>query len=94
MQSTTKAHQLIEDKARWTIRADSRDQQGLPVDPIDPQAVYWCARGAIIKCYANPEPTLKLVNDESFKRHSRGLCGVNDSLGHGPIWNIMRDLDI
>ena len=43
------ARELIKDPARWTQDSYARDVDGKITDPLNPDAVCWCAVGAIMK---------------------------------------------
>lgn len=43
------AYHLLDDPKRWTILAQARDWRGTGVTARDPNAVSWCAAGAIFR---------------------------------------------
>ncbi len=43
------AADLIEPPGRWTQRFSARDVKGSPAGPTSPEAVCWCAYGALMK---------------------------------------------
>ncbi len=43
------ARSLIEDQEHWTSGCQAQDHRGVAVPPTSPEAVAWCAVGAIIR---------------------------------------------
>lgn len=92
-----KAWQLISDRGFWTTGTRARDAGGSAVAPNSPEAVCWCANGAIDACYRHPADRrymLRLARETAVARHNVPLSRVNDRMGHEYALSILRDLDI
>lgn len=84
------AKELIRDARHWTNRATARDQIGHIVSPDAPNAVCWCADGAIYRVsggrwviYNTAGCALSEATEELF--NTDDYFFVNDKLGHNAI---------
>lgn len=93
-----KAWQLIEDESRWTTGVVARDQGNAPVCSLSPEAVRWCAMGAIARCYVHPREEMEVsmaARHLCQARHGTlSISRVNDGLGHAAILAILKELDV
>jgi hypothetical protein len=48
-----KTYELLDTPEKWTKEVFARDCKGDEVDPESPEAVCWCVKGALQKCYPN-----------------------------------------
>lgn len=82
------AYELIRDPDRWCTHAMARDNLGQSVAARDPDAVRWCAFGALGKCgktkwtstIRDCEVVDRIVAELYGSSHS--ITSVNDNLGH------------
>lgn len=75
---------LLSDKERWTHGVEARDVDGESISPRDPNAICWCATGAIAHKCTEEERYFVLTLIETTSSHDfegRGLVLVNDTLG-------------
>ena len=66
------AKALIGDPARWTRGALARDKAGVSVQTFSPEAVCWCAVGAVYHVRGS---------DQAFSAEELALCIAAQSLG-------------
>ena len=89
------ARGLIADPARWTRKAYARSQEGVNVFPLGPEAVCYCALGALEKVsnvlhgYRTDDQSAKRAYD-ALKEHANRLFHTsvgqaNDTRAHGDI---------
>ncbi len=87
--------ELLSDRARWTTRFTARDSSGRQVNSTSPEAVRWCAYGAMEKCYGTMpvEATIKFMN--VLKSHGYvSIFQVNDTLGYDTIYPLIVEAGI
>lgn len=87
------ARELISDPKRWTQNHFARDRRGEFISPIHPEAVCFCAGGALAKVdgtsFHNSEAHSSAW--EALRHASKSLFGnsdpadVNDELGHAAV---------
>lgn len=46
-----KVYELLSDESKWAQYALAKTKEGSTCDPLSREAVCWCLRGAVIKCY-------------------------------------------
>lgn len=80
--------ELFSDRSRWTQGVEARNGSGLPVAPMDPDAVCFCLLGGVIK-----------VTDDEVRRYEalrfhisgmifpqyRSLIAFNDGSGYDQV---------
>jgi hypothetical protein len=67
----------FEDPARWTARTYARNRHAICVDPASPEAVCWCAEGAVLNIA--PDITHRERFFDAFDATcGRGVAEVND----------------
>lgn len=85
------ARDLISNPARWTQNFLAKDEYEYHVDPLSPDAVCWCAFGAIEKVGDDWKSFLlgkgasKFLVEASEELFRDGVSTVNDTLGHQAI---------
>jgi hypothetical protein len=97
-----KAHELIADPEHWTRHAYARNSDGLPTDPEAPDAVCWCALGAIHRCYGyRPyDDDFRGIMTRYYQAvedayGDKSVVNVNDRAdGHPKVLAILKQLDI
>lgn len=87
------ARELISDPDRWTTKASARDAEGRHVHACDPDAVSWCALGAIVRSVGTRDDlhdndyasnaAIRLSN--ALTRDDSRVATVNDEQGHAAI---------
>jgi hypothetical protein len=48
-----KTYELLDSPEKWTKEVLARDSKGNSTHPDSPEAVCWCVKGALRKCYPN-----------------------------------------
>ena len=86
----TQARHLIADRARWTRFAPARDPQGRRCSAIEPDAVRYCAYGALLKCakdlVADKARAKELAQAaESVLSPKERISSINDRKGHRSV---------
>ncbi len=84
---------LLEDPARFTTEACARDAQGVYTYSDDPEAVCWCAMGAIWRIYGtcyDEEPIAKLCRAIG----GGSIAGFNDERPHAEVLAAVRKAGI
>lgn len=82
------ARELISDPARWTKGACARDRKGEPLYAgYDPQAVRWCAFGAVEKIGRTNRERFAAV-DVLNKASYSWLPAVNDNEGREAVISV------
>ncbi len=86
---------LLKDPARWTKRANARDESGWIVSILDPNAACFCLSGAFQKIYGTniwDHPAGRRLEDEVGEPYSYDPIGFNDHLAttHQDIMSILR----
>lgn len=82
------ARELISDPARWTQYAAARDKDLNPVDVTSPEAVKFCAAGAIGRVVAVNKPStgLDFAAIDQLRAHATtAICTINDKQGYAAI---------
>jgi hypothetical protein len=79
------ARDLISDPEHWTKRANARDSYGEIIGCSQPEAVRWCAYGALNKVSRGDSATIRKAYDylmgvNNFQGTT--LEGINDVWGH------------
>jgi len=77
------ARDLISDESRWTRGSFARDRQGYYVQTKSPEAVCWCAVGALIKCIPPGYHEERVI--QAFQAAVPGhksITYINDERGH------------
>lgn len=72
-----KAHELLADQSKWTTGTRGRRANGQSVPANHPDAVCWCANGAIEKCYGDAWNQETFVGDDKIHspaKQARLLC--------------------
>ncbi len=71
-----KAHELLSDETKWTKNAIARNHAGESIDSLNPDAVCYCALGAIERTYdiAN-KPVTKL---RQIVCHQMGFKSISE----------------
>lgn len=75
-----KVRELLKDETCWTKGAYARDEKGNDIPATSEQATCFCLRGAIRKCYLDPEIREKVL--ETVYReieYPRGISFWNDN---------------
>ena len=89
-----KAFELLSDESKWCKQVVARTIGGILCDWNSPEAVRWCAMGAVLKCYS--------MTDEmrpTMIKLWRGLKGEsiavwNDASNFQTVHNKLKELDI
>lgn len=99
-----KAHELLAKPERWTKHAMARLANLTPVNVGHPQAVCFCAIGALARCYndGTVEGTSRFVSVRSKLRERvkqlgfSGIIGWNDDgvRTHEEVLAVLKELDI
>jgi hypothetical protein len=98
-----KAWQLIEDPKHWTRHTFARNCNGQRCDPEGPEAVCWCAEGALTKIYGSGTDLFKKIYPnactlavEKFGDNPDcgGIVSCNDNLGHEAVLSVLKELDV
>lgn len=98
-----KAHQLLADKSKWCRGARGRNAAGESVGALAPDAVSWCANGAIEVCYGEgwqaPARKAREACEARYdtlgaSRKGLSLSEVNDRFGHDVVSALLLELDI
>ena len=78
------ARELIGDPARWTQDAYARNVDGKTTDPLNPDAVCWCAVGSIIKF------TGSRLTEFVLSKYANGmsLISFNDNHTHAEVLSV------
>lgn len=83
------ARRRIADPARWTHGVQARDADGCGVDPLDDDAVAWCAAGALRREAAEEDAHLFNLRGAAYQRlyavTGRSVEDVNDAQGHATV---------
>lgn len=94
--SLREAYELIRDESRWCQRAQAVNADGWPVPPRRPEAVRWCASGALIRAHISGDEQMALwrATDALFPEVGVGISpaivAVNDTLGHAAVMQIFE----
>lgn len=96
-----KAHELLADPKRWTKWAYARDVNGNGVKPESDDAVCWCIKGAIIKCYGGSfaqygKQRNKVVDKLEELYDILQIHEFNDCIGttHEQVVSLLKELDV
>ncbi|MCJ2067825.1 hypothetical protein MKK75_03210 [Methylobacterium sp. J-030] len=80
------ARDTLTDPAHWTKEAYARDRRGAAVASNSPEAVCWCAYGALERLgtgeIVDAREYLRVAADDLFKSPP---AGVNDHIGHAAV---------
>lgn len=93
-----KAHELLADESKWTTGSYARKANGAPVHFDSPEAVCWCAAGAIWKCsgttkrYSQAMAKARKITERDYP--GRFLEGVNDNIGYEAVLKVLREADV
>jgi hypothetical protein len=85
------ARNLIEDRRRWTTGVEARMASGIECTPDSPDAVCFCANGALRACSADPAALmaatarLASVIDEPAPTAYIAVAHQNDGRGHRAV---------
>ena len=91
-QILTAAQDLIRDPKHWTQRAYARDRHGAGVGSNHPNAVCWCADGAIRKCGGADRYGSLIPELVAFLKGQPGLVHTNDDNGHAATMDLFERL--
>ena len=80
------ARELISDPARWTRGKYGATATGNHVRGDDPQAIRWCAYGAIEKVVGNSSWDAEMILSEAA--HPHVVIHINDELGHAAVLDL------
>ena len=84
------ARDKISDPSRWTTRDYAKNKWGEPTSGHDPDAVCWCAYGAVMSvsnsfhARCNAEETLELAA-KAIDPGFNCVADFNDTLGHEAV---------
>lgn len=95
-EALAKARDLIKDPNRWTRNMYARDRTGNYASPNSPDAICWCAIGAVHHVFGTRPQTQSEMTDEQMKAftalvntatlmHDTLPDRVNDRLGHAAV---------
>lgn len=85
------ARARVEDPARWTTGSPARDRRGSVTRSRYPQAVCWCATGAVLSFGAAPyieSYSLWVLDDLAHSLYEMTTESVNDRLGHTAVLDL------
>lgn len=96
-----KVRELLSDKSKWTKRAYARNAKGEKIESWNPDAVCFCLKGAINRCYQDSTEHA-LVADKVENAIARkdgfniGIACFNDreSTTFSDIKKLVEELDI
>ena len=80
-----KAWQLIEKEENWCKGYTALNSSGKFVYPESPDAVKWCAIGAITKCYSTQEGYIRVMENLQRLVGNRYMNDWNDTSTHAEI---------
>lgn len=90
----TEARDLISDRKRWCQGSRAKDTHGRIVEPNSPDAVKWCATGAICKVlnleYIDPRHIARL-HRKALQRMVGSIETYNDSRSHKQVLAIFDE---
>jgi hypothetical protein len=89
-----KAWQLLSDRSKWTKNALARDANGYPTDANSPEAVKWCASGAIHRCYRDARKRTRAIRKAQRLTGIGSLWSLNDREGYDAVLAILKDCDV
>jgi len=107
-----KVGELLSDPSRWTQCATGRNAAGIPLIQLmtpghgqfpmrplaeSPDAVCWCLRGAILKCYPDDREACAVMirADEAARAEGYGSAmNLNDHGSYEQVITLVRDLGI
>lgn len=69
------AYELIKDPARWAQTFDAKNAEGRAVDALDPEAIAWCAVGAMDKAMGVCETLPDVDGWSALNKAARELFG-------------------
>ena len=91
----TEARELLSDPDNWTRYTLARDSEGVEVNTNHPDAVCWCAVGALFHTgvglneYGEMSPLWGVVDEALVRLHAASLHGSaitdNDEYGHSEV---------
>lgn len=85
------ARELISDPSKWTQNAIARMPDGTECSEHDPEAVSWCALGAIHKCgYVYSGDAWAHLSNAAYEVGASSLVDVNNNRQHA---DVMRMFD-
>ncbi len=97
MSALRDAYELIKDEDRWTQGMIARDAHGDQVLPWAPEAVRWCASGAVLSFPCSFTETDALVEAANalfpqfrLPKDFHNVVEVNDMLGHAAILQVFE----
>src|ERR1700743_869307 len=84
------ARELIADPSRWTQDSYARDVDGKTTDPINPDAVCWCAVGAIMKVKGSVGSVIIQRPLGPLAEYTNGtsLISFNDNHTHAEVLSV------
>ena len=91
-----KAWELLSDKAKHTTGTFARDKDGKDVSPRSPEAVCWCALGAIYYCDStdSEEARRKLRQAPQVKVFHGDIPDWNDHVPFEEVVAVLKELDL
>ncbi len=92
------AWKKIEDPKHWTQGALARDSVGEHCSPYRPEAVCWCAQGAVmaVPCeVAEYKNAFNHITGVAVELNLTQVYQVNDNLGHKTVgWMFARAIEL
>jgi hypothetical protein len=76
------ARELISGSNQWTQRANAREMHGEIIATTQPEAVRWCAYGALNKVSRGDSAVIRRAYNELMGDAEMSLEGLNDIAGH------------
>lgn len=89
-----KAYERLDQKSRWCQEVSARKASGKPCSPNDPQAVAWCALGAILACYIDTSTMLGMITRLKEYLRAKSIWEWNDSTDYENVRIVLLMLDI
>ncbi len=86
---------LISDEKKWTQNAFARNSKGeILENSNDPEAVCWCAVGAIKKCSVNDKQFTSIIfylDDYIYNDYNDSCASINDNLGREAVIDVLKE---
>lgn len=93
-----KAWELLSKPEKWTTGDYAKDAHGSYVGTSDPQAVCFCALGAILRCYKDDDTKRREVSNQLgehlYKQGFVSIAAWNDEVGYETVHSTLKELDI